>query len=121
MAHGRIALTRGDARLFLTGPSMSGHHQIEIVCAVCHTEPYGGDAVLQSACECHGEALKAGRGGRQAHRFDTRHAAVEACLGCHDDTHSRAYRASPHGRLWEAERAGRDAPGSGVSCAACAP
>jgi hypothetical protein len=40
------ALARGDARLFLTGPSMSGHHQIEIACAVCHTEPYGGDAVL---------------------------------------------------------------------------
>jgi hypothetical protein len=345
------ALTRSDARLFLTGSSMSGHHQIEIGCAVCHTEPYGGDAVLQSACvECHGEALKAAedshpkrlftdprnadrlavvdarrcvachrehrprttramgvtiakdhcfychaeiakerpshrgfapegcasagchnyhdnralyedflvkhldepetlpqallprrnwasverqikkqpvraltladrdaprgltvhpriaedwaytghaRGGvnctdchapksgetaervwrdrpdetacrechreevegfargkhgmrranglpplrpadarqpmraaahektlgcvscHKAHRFDTRHAAVEACLGCHDDAHSRAYRASPHGRLWEAERTGRDAPGSGVSCAAC--
>jgi hypothetical protein len=39
------ALTRGDARLFLTGPSMRGHHQIEIACAVCHTEPYGSDAV----------------------------------------------------------------------------
>lgn len=55
----------------------------------------------------------------KAHRFDTRHAAVEACLGCYDDAHSRAYRASPHGRLWMAERAGRDAPGSGVSCATC--
>ncbi len=55
----------------------------------------------------------------KAHRFDTRYAAREACLACHDDSHSRAYKASPHGSLWEAERAGRDAPGSGVSCATC--
>lgn len=54
-----------------------------------------------------------------AHRYDTEHAAVEACLGCHDDRHSRAYLDSPHHRLWQAERAGEGEPGSGVSCATC--
>jgi hypothetical protein len=55
----------------------------------------------------------------RAHRFDTRDAAVDACLACHDDTHSLAYRNSPHGRLWQAELNGRGEAGSGVSCASC--
>jgi hypothetical protein len=39
---------------------MSGHHQIEVACIVCHTEPFGSDGVLQAACvECHGAALEA--------------------------------------------------------------
>ena len=54
-----------------------------------------------------------------AHRFDTRKAAVDACLGCHDDRHSLAYRQSPHYRLWQRELAGEGEPGSGVSCASC--
>jgi len=54
-----------------------------------------------------------------AHRFDVRRAAVDACLGCHDDRHSRAYKASRHYELWEKEVAGEGKPGSGVSCASC--
>jgi hypothetical protein len=54
-----------------------------------------------------------------AHDFDRRKAAVEACLGCHDDEHSKAYEASPHSRLWQAEMAGDAPEGSGVSCASC--
>lgn len=54
-----------------------------------------------------------------AHRFDTRAAAVEACLGCHDDSHSLAYRQSPHYGLWQRESAGTAPAGSGVSCASC--
>lgn len=54
-----------------------------------------------------------------AHDDDVRYAAVRACLGCHDDKHSRAYKASPHYRLWRAERAGEAPAGSGVSCATC--
>ena len=53
------------------------------------------------------------------HRFDTREAAVDVCLGCHDDEHSRAYRTSAHYQLWQRESAGRLAQGSGVSCATC--
>ncbi len=53
------------------------------------------------------------------HRYDSRHAAVEACLECHDDTHSRAYTDSPHHRLWQREQRGELPAGSGVSCASC--
>ncbi len=61
-----------------------------------------------SCTACHG-----------AHTFDPKNAAVEACLSCHDDTHSLAYKSSPHFRLWEAEVAGKASAGSGVSCATC--
>jgi hypothetical protein len=54
-----------------------------------------------------------------AHRFDTKKAAVEACVGCHRDQHTAAYQRSPHYALWEKELAGETPPGSGVSCASC--
>lgn len=55
----------------------------------------------------------------QAHRFDTRPAEVQACLGCHDDQHSRVYIGSPHHKLAVAEQEGRAPKGSGVTCATC--
>ena len=54
-----------------------------------------------------------------SHDFNTIHAAVDACLTCHTDTHSQAYEASTHFTLWQAEVNGRAAAGSGVSCATC--
>lgn len=54
----------------------------------------------------------------EPHRYDVRTAAVDACLKCHDDPHSRAYTKSKHYELWQAELAGT-AAGSGVSCATC--
>lgn len=54
-----------------------------------------------------------------AHAFDTRHAAVTACMECHDDDHTRAYRGSPHFAAWRKELAGEAPAGSGVSCATC--
>jgi hypothetical protein len=54
-----------------------------------------------------------------AHQLDTKKAAAEACVTCHDDAHSRAYESSPHAELWRAELAGRGPAGSGVSCATC--
>jgi len=53
------------------------------------------------------------------HEQDLAYAAVESCLTCHGDDHSRAYKDSPHYGLWQAERAGTAPPGSGVSCASC--
>jgi formate-dependent nitrite reductase cytochrome c552 subunit len=70
-------------------------------------KPSAGDRQL-SCSSCH-----------TAHTFDTQQAAVEACLGCHDDGHSRAFEGSPHAALWTRERAGTAPPGSGVSCATC--
>ncbi len=55
----------------------------------------------------------------KAHDDDVVKAAVEACEGCHDDRHTRAYRNSSHFRLWQAEVLGSAPPGSGVSCATC--
>lgn len=54
-----------------------------------------------------------------AHRFDTHSAAVEACLSCHNDEHSRVYKDSPHFRLWSEELRGQQPRGAGVSCATC--
>ena len=53
------------------------------------------------------------------HEFDTRLAAVEACLKCHDDKHSREYSGSKHYQLWLGEIFGGAPAGSGVSCATC--
>jgi len=54
-----------------------------------------------------------------AHQYDTRKAAVESCLGCHDDEHSRNYEKSAHAQLWKDELSGAAPEGAGVSCASC--
>lgn len=61
-----------------------------------------------SCVSCHG-----------AHEFDSRRAAVESCLSCHNDSHSLAYKNSSHFTLWQDELAGKAPAGSGVSCATC--
>jgi len=55
----------------------------------------------------------------KAHKFstDSRYTAVESCLKCHADDHSRAYKASLHFRLWNEELKGQTK--AGVSCATC--
>lgn len=53
------------------------------------------------------------------HTFDTTKAAVEACLSCHDDDHSNAYKKSPHYELWLKESSGEAPRNTGVSCATC--
>lgn len=53
-----------------------------------------------------------------AHRFDTRRAALESCLECHNDQHSLNYKKSKHFALWDKETTG-DKKGTGVSCATC--
>lgn len=47
------------------------------------------------------------------HLFDTKSAAVESCLNCHNDQHSLAYKASQHYQLWLKEDP------RGASCATC--
>lgn len=72
-------------------PTRKRAHERELGCASCHS----------------------------AHRADTKHAAVRACVDCHDDKHTQAYIASPHYRLWQEELAGKGPAGSGVSCSTC--
>src|SRR5690606_15449116 len=57
-----------------------------------------------SCSSCHG-----------AHGYDTTTAGYKACLGCHDDEHSRNYESSPHFRAL-ASSAG---DGEAVTCATC--
>jgi len=47
------------------------------------------------------------------HQFDIKEASVEACLACHDDKHSRAYKETQHYQLW------KNGDPMGVSCATC--
>jgi hypothetical protein len=108
------------------------------VCAACHTDEAksfsGGKHGMRSAAglgpmqpRLAHAPMKADAATRElgctschgAHRFDTRRAAAEACLGCHDDRHSRAWQASPHAARWRDELAGAAPAGSGVSCASC--
>lgn len=54
-----------------------------------------------------------------AHDFDTRTAAVESCLSCHNDAHSLAYKKSRHYEIWLDEQSDGASGGGGVSCATC--
>jgi len=65
--------------------------------------PAAKDAAL-GCTSCHG-----------AHGFDTRRAAVVACLECHADEHSTRYRQSRHFALFLGDASGS----SGASCATC--
>ena len=56
---------------------------------------------------CHGD-----------HRFDTKEAAVNACLKCHNDSHSLNYKKSPHFTHWMRDLRSNTKT-VGVSCATC--
>ncbi|MFV8783221.1 cytochrome c3 family protein [Microbulbifer sp. SA54] len=62
-------------------------------------ESAGGEL---NCVSCHG-----------AHSTDVRYAAVEACISCHDDEHSRNYFTSAHYQAWQ------ETSDVGVSCATC--
>jgi hypothetical protein len=108
------------------------------VCAACHSlETQGFTSGKHGMRLAHGLRPMTPRGARLpmkadamdvelnctschgAHAFDSASAAVEACVGCHDDEHTRAYMTSTHYVLWRRERAGKADAGSGVSCATC--
>lgn len=76
------------------------------------------DARIPMKAAVHGTALGCATC-HGAHDFDTQKASVEACLCCHDDTHSTAFKGSPHDTLHAKEVAGQLPPGSGVTCATC--
>ena len=53
------------------------------------------------------------------HSFNTQKAAITACMNCHADEHTQAYKQSPHYKYWKLEHAQKVEPGLGVSCATC--
>ncbi len=77
--------------IFLAGAATHGHHQIELACNACHTSPFGGKEVLQSACiACHGAELKAVSDSHPTKKFtDPRNADIierldaRYCIACH--------------------------------------
>jgi len=95
---------------------LSGKHGMRLASSLKKMKPALAKAVMKNdvadkkigCMSCHG-----------AHAFDTQKAAVEACLSCHDDEHSRAYLGSPHGVLFKKEMGEADAASRGVSCATC--
>ena len=54
-----------------------------------------------------------------SHEYDVQKAAVEACLKCHNDSHSKKFSQSKHNHLWLKEKGGTGLVNSGVSCATC--
>ncbi len=63
----------------------------------------------QMSCQsCHG-----------SHSYNTQYAAVDACLTCHNDEHSLAYKSSPHFELWQKQANAELEEGGGVSCSSC--
>lgn len=95
---------------------LAGKHGMRLVQNMAPMHP--GDARLPMQQDAHDRSLGC-TSCHAAHRFDTRHAAVEGCLSCHADEHSLAYKRSSHYTLWQRELAGAAPPGSGVSCASC--
>lgn len=54
-----------------------------------------------------------------AHNYNVTYASVDACLECHADDHSLAYKSSKHFALWDHQK---DTPNNnitGVTCAGC--
>lgn len=95
---------------------LAGKHGMRIAEGLSPMRPT--QARLPMRADAHGKALGC-TSCHGAHRFDTRKAAVEACLGCHRDRHSLAYRESAHHALWQKELADDIPAGGGVSCASC--
>ncbi|MGR8940817.1 MAG: hypothetical protein ACU83P_04425 [Gammaproteobacteria bacterium] len=95
---------------------LHGKHGMRIAAVLSPMRP--GQARLPMKKDVHDKDLTCNTC-HGAHRYDTQKAAAEACLGCHDDVHSKAYAGTSHQRLWQAEIAGAASPGSGVSCATC--
>ena len=54
-----------------------------------------------------------------SHKFDTRRASIDACLKCHDDKHSLAYKDSKHFSLSYAEITKGEETNTSVTCATC--
>jgi formate-dependent nitrite reductase cytochrome c552 subunit len=95
---------------------LSGKHGMRLAAALAPMSPGIARLPMNSGARQH--TLGCGSC-HSAHVFDTRRAAVDACLGCHADDHSLVYKGSRHFELWRAEIEGAGPAGSGISCATC--
>lgn len=84
-----------DKTSLLIGETTYGHYQIEMSCETCHSDPFGGQEVLQNACtQCHGDELEMVNDSHPKSKFtDPRNAdllkIVDAryCVSCHTEHH----------------------------------
>ena len=84
-----------DKQQFLIGETTHGHYQIEMACSTCHTEPFGGQDILQNACtNCHAAELEEAHDSHPKKKFtDPRNANrlenIDAryCVSCHTEHH----------------------------------
>ncbi|MGZ8224066.1 MAG: cytochrome c3 family protein [Methylobacter sp.] len=84
-------LEGNDKRIFLPGQTSSGHHQIELNCDACHTDPFSTSDDMQEACvKCHGAELKQIKDSHPKSKFtDPRNADhtkildARYCVACH--------------------------------------
>ncbi|MGB0732940.1 MAG: cytochrome c3 family protein [Pontibacterium sp.] len=77
----------------LIGEATHGHHQIEMSCETCHTDPFGGKELVHEAClTCHQEELKTSLDAHPMKKFtNPRNADLIAtldatnCVTCHNE------------------------------------
>ncbi len=82
-----------DKSTLLIGEATHGHHQIELACSSCHTDPFGGKEILQNAClNCHEQELTDAFDSHPKKKFtDPRNAdlieVIDAryCVSCHTE------------------------------------
>lgn len=89
------AMRPGEARL----PMEVAVKKLSLSCGSCH----GGDPT----------------GLKKEVTKDETWTEIDACLSCHNDEHSRAFKDSKHYELFVKEQQARVARGSGVTCATC--
>ncbi len=53
------------------------------------------------------------------HSYNTEKAAIDACLGCHQDEHSKAFRKSKHFAAYQAAKYNKAENNTGLTCASC--
>lgn len=99
-----------------TAGFLGGMHGMRQAVGLSPMQPHMAQLPMQKAAAQHELGCNSCH---DAHRFDRKQAAVDACLGCHADEHSLAYRDSKHYALFQRELTGQAPAGSGVSCATC--
>lgn len=85
-----------DKTSFIVGEATHGHHQIEMACESCHSDPFGGPEVLQDACtNCHADELAESRDDHPKKKFtNPRNAELlkvidaRQCISCHTEHQS---------------------------------
>ena len=79
--------------MLLPGATTHAHHQIELACEACHTDPFGGAELIQEACVgCHEAELKEADDSHPASKFDDPRNAdrlekldAQMCVTCHQE------------------------------------